>query len=95
MKKDVDDNITKKFKKRPKNIQLMKKIDTKDNSKIFGSTFSNNFTSINKVTNHLLNQKKITAKQPHKFNLTNESTSISVGSLFLSCFSTLFKYPDK
>ena len=74
MKKDVDDNITKKFKKRPKNIQLMKKTDTKDNSKIFGSTFSNNFTSINKVTNHLLNQKKITAKQPHKFNLTNEST---------------------
>ena len=73
MKKDVDDNITKKFKKRPKNIQLMKKTDTKDNSKIFGSTFSNNFTSINKVTNHLLNQKKITAKQPHKFNLTNES----------------------
>ena len=74
MKKDVDDNITKKFKKRPKNIQLMKKTDTKDNSKIFGSTFSNNFTSINKVTNRLLNQKKITAKQPHKFNLTNEST---------------------
>ena len=74
MKKDLDDNITKKFKKRPKNIQLMKKTDTKDNSKIFGSTFSNNFTSINKVTNHLLNQKKITAKQPHKFNLTNEST---------------------
>ena len=74
MKKDVDDNITKKFKKRPKNIQLMKKTDTKDNSKIFGSTFSNNFTSINKVTNHLLNQKKITAKQPNKFNLTNEST---------------------
>ena len=74
MKKDVDDNITKKFKKRPKNIQLMKKTDTKDNSKIFGSTFSNNFTSINKVTNHLLNQKKITAKHPHKFNLTNEST---------------------
>ena len=74
MKKDVDDNITKKFKKRPKNIQLMKKTDTKDNSKIFESTFSNNFTSINKVTNRLLNQKKITAKQPHKFNLTNEST---------------------
>ena len=74
MKKDLDDNITKKFKKRPKNIQLMKKTDTKDNSKIFGSTFSNNFTSINKVTNRLLNQKKITAKQPHKFNLTNEST---------------------
>ena len=74
MKKDVDDNIAKKFKKRPKNIQLMKKTDTKDNSKIFGSTFSNNFTSINKVTNRLLNQKKITAKQPHKFNLTNEST---------------------
>ena len=74
MKKDVDDNITKKFKKRPKNIQLMKKTDTKDNSKIFGSTFSNNFTSINKVTNRLLNQKKITAKQPNKFNLTNEST---------------------
>ena len=74
MKKDLDDNITKKFKKRPKNIQLMKKTDTKDNSKIFGSTFSNNFTSINKVTNHLLNQKKITAKQPNKFNLTNEST---------------------
>ena len=74
MKKDVDDNITKKFKKRPKNIQLMKKTDTKDNSKIFGSTFSNNFTSINKVTNRLFNQKKITAKQPNKFNLTNEST---------------------
>ena len=74
MKKDLDDNITKKFKKRPKNIQLMKKTDTKENSKIFGSTFSNNFTSINKVTNRLLNQKKITAKQPHKFNLTNEST---------------------
>ena len=74
MKKDLDDNITKKFKKRPKNIQLMKKTDTKDNSKIFGSTFSNNFTSINKVTNRLLNQKKITAKQPNKFNLTNEST---------------------
>ena len=74
MKKDVDDNITKKFKKRPKNIQLMKKTDTKDNSKIFRSTFSNNFTSINKVTNRLLNQKKITAKQPNKFNLTNEST---------------------
>ena len=74
MKKDVDDNITKKFKKRPKNIQLMKKTDTKDNSKIFGSTFSNNFTSINKVTNRLLNQRKITAKQPNKFNLTNEST---------------------
>ena len=74
MKKDLDDNITKKFKKRPKNIQLMKKTDTKDNSKIFGSTFSNNFTSINKVTNRLFNQKKITAKQPNKFNLTNEST---------------------
>ena len=74
MKKDLDDNITKKFKKRPKNIQLMKKTDTKDNSKIFRSTFSNNFTSINKVTNRLLNQKKITAKQPNKFNLTNEST---------------------
>ena len=73
MKKDVEENITKKFKKKPKNFQLMKKTETKDNSKLFGSTFSNNFTSVNKVTNRLLNQKKITAKQPQKFNLTNQS----------------------
>ena len=73
MKKDVEENISKKFKKKPKNMQLMKKAETKDNSKIFGSTFSNNFTSVNKVTNRLLYQKKVPTKQPHKFNLASQS----------------------
>ena len=73
MKKEVDENISKKFKKKPKNIQLMKKEESKDNSKIFGSTFTNNFTSVNKMSNRLLNQKKNNTKQPHKFNLTNQS----------------------
>ena len=73
MKKDVEENISKKFKKKPKNMQLMKKAEIKDNSKIFGSTFSNNFTSVNKVTNRLLYQKKVPTKQPHKFNLASQS----------------------
>ena len=73
MKKDVEENISKKFKKKPKNMQLMKKAETKDNTKIFGSTFSNNFSSVNKATNHLLYQKKVTTKQPHKFNLASQS----------------------
>ena len=75
MKKEKEENISKKFKKRPIKIQLNKKLDSKDNSKIFNSTFSNNFTSINKETNRLLNQK-LNIKQPHKFNLTNQSNLI-------------------
>ena len=75
MKKEKEENISKKFRKKPIKIQLNKKLDTKDNSKIFNSTFSNNFTSINKESNRLFNQK-LNIKQPHKFNLTNQSNLI-------------------
>jgi hypothetical protein len=75
MKKEKEENISKKFKKKPMKIQLIKKLDKKDNSKIFNNTFSNNFTSINKETNRLLNQK-LNNKQPHKFNLTNQSNLV-------------------
>ena len=73
MKKEKDENISKKFQKKPIKSKLIKKIQTKDNSKLFGSTFSSNFTSVNRVANKLLNQKMINIKKPHKFNLTNRT----------------------
>ena len=76
MKKEIDENISKKFKKNQIKMHLNKKSDLKDNSSIFGRTFTNNFNSINKESNHLLNQKINNTKRIHKFNLTNQSTII-------------------
>ena len=76
MKKEKEENKPKKFKKKPIKIQLMNNYEKDKNAKLFGSTFTNSFHSINKITNNLLNQKMNNIKKPNKFNLTNQSTFI-------------------
>ena len=73
MKKDKDEKIVKKYQKKPIRSKLIKKIESKDNSKIFGSTFTSNFNSVNKAANKLLYQKINNIKKPHKFNLSNKT----------------------
>ena len=54
MKKDKDEKIVKKYQKKPIRSKLIKKIESKDNSKIFGSTFTSNFNSVNKMKRKII-----------------------------------------
>ena len=74
MKKEKDIKLARNLKKDNIRTKLLKKIEQKnDNSKLFGSTFTSDFNSINKGTRNTINLKMSKIKKPKNFNLTNQS----------------------
>ena len=74
MKKEKEEKPSRNIKKTNIRTKLLKDFEQKNNnSKLFGSTFTSNFSSINKASNNLINLKMNKIKKPKNFNLTNKS----------------------